>query len=200
MAVARRVVGVFGGSFNPPHVSHVLAVAYAELVACLDEVTVVPVYQHPFSKELVPFDTRLKMCELAFEKLPFVQVSAIERELGGESRTLRTLEELAARRPDVDLRLILGSDVLKDLSKWHRFDRIEAIAPPLFLERIGHPSRDGSEGVLPEASSSEVRRLLGTKEPSAVERARVGELVPRRVLEYIRTHALYESDDRRSST
>ena len=189
------MVGVFGGSFNPPHVSHVLAVAYAELVASLDEVMVIPVYQHPFSKELAPFDARLAMCELAFEKLPFAHVSPIERELGGESRTLRTLEELAARRPDVDLRLILGSDVLGDLPKWHRFDRIERIAPPLFLERVGYPSRASSAGVLPEASSSEVRRLLRPGERTEDAAKRLREIVPKRVLEYIRARELYRSDD-----
>lgn len=200
----RRSVGVFGGSFNPPHVSHVLAVAYAELIASLDEVLVIPVYQHPFSKELAPFDARLELCERAFHQLPFVKVSSIERDLGGESRTLRTLEALAERDPDASFRLILGSDVIADLSKWHRFDRIEALAPPLFLERAGHPSRPGARGVLPEASSSEIRALLALEEPGEGDDARLTELVPRRVLEHVRARSLYGSprggdQDRRAS-
>lgn len=190
---ARPLVGVFGGSFNPPHVSHVLAVAYAELVGGLDEVLIVPVYQHPFSKELEPFEVRLRLCEIAFASLSFAKVSPIERDLGGESRTLRTLEEIASRRPEADLRLILGTDVLADLPKWHRFDRIQEIAPPLFLERVGHPSRPGASGVLPEASSSEVRRLLQARPRTDADDARLREIVPKRVLDEVRERGLYEA-------
>ncbi len=182
-------VGVFGGSFNPPHVSHVLGVTYAKLVADLDRVLVIPVYQHPFSKELAPFDARLAMARAAFRDLPFVEVSDVERQLGGESKTLRTLEHLAETAPEVGLRLIVGSDVLADLHKWHRFDRIRALAPPLFLERAGHPSRPGALGVLPEVSSSEIRALF--RESDAESEQRLSEIVPREVLRYARSAGLY---------
>jgi nicotinate-nucleotide adenylyltransferase len=182
-------VGVFGGSFNPPHVSHVLAVTYAKLVAELDRVLVIPVYQHPFSKELAPFEIRLTMARAAFQDLHFVEVSDVERELGGESKTLRTLEHLAVTAPTRQLRLIVGSDVLGDLPKWHRFDRIRELAPPLFLERAGHPSRPGALGVLPEVSSSEIRGLFRTGGVEAEQR--LADLVPREVLRLVRSAGLY---------
>src|SRR5438132_412880 len=81
-------VAVFGGSFNPPHVSHVLAVVYALSVAPIDAVLIVPVFQHPFSKELASFDDRLAMCQAAMGWIPRTAISAVERELGGESLTL----------------------------------------------------------------------------------------------------------------
>lgn len=182
-------VGVFGGSFNPPHVSHVLGVTYAKLVAELDRVLVIPVFQHPFAKELAPFEARLAMARAAFRDLPFVVVSDVERQLGGESKTLRTLEHLAATEPGLRLRLIVGSDVLADLHKWHRFDRIRELAPPLFIERAGHPSRPGALGVLPEVSSSEIRALL--REPGVEAEQRLAELVPREVLLVARRAGLY---------
>src|SRR6478735_3989939 len=91
-----RRVAIFGGSFNPPHVAHVLAVVYALSTAPIDEVLVVPVFHHPFSKELASFDERLAMCELALGWIPRVVVSSVERDLGGSSLTLRTVEHLAA--------------------------------------------------------------------------------------------------------
>ncbi|NUP04714.1 MAG: nicotinate (nicotinamide) nucleotide adenylyltransferase [Polyangiaceae bacterium] len=178
-------VGIFGGSFNPPHVAHVLAAAYALLVAPIDRVVIVPVFCHPFSKELASFEDRLAMCRLAFEALPHVEISTVEQELGGESRTLRTVEHLKALHPDWRLRLLLGSDVVPDLPKWHRFDRIAEIAEPFVIERRGATS-DEARALLPEVSSTEIRALF---ERGAFDE--LASLVPRRVLEYARERGLY---------
>ncbi|KYG05730.1 nicotinate-nucleotide adenylyltransferase [Sorangium cellulosum] len=199
---ARRVA-IFGGSFNPPHVAHVLAATYAISVAPIDEVLVVPVYRHPFSKELAPFEHRLAMCQLALGWLPSVSVSAVERDLGGESLTLRTLEHLAAAHPGWAMRLLVGADVLPDLPRWHRFDRIEQLAPPIVLGRSGfaataaerldaaadpRPLLRPADVLLPQISSSEIRRAFAAGDLEAVRQR-----VPRAVLDYALAHGLYGS-------
>ncbi|KYF64926.1 nicotinate (nicotinamide) nucleotide adenylyltransferase [Sorangium cellulosum] len=201
---ARRVA-VFGGSFNPPHVAHVLAATYAISVAPIDEVLVVPVYRHPFSKELASFEHRLAMCQLALGWLPGVSVSTVERELGGESLTLRTLEHLAATHPGWAMRLLVGADVLPDLPRWHRFDRIEQIAPPIVLGRSGfvasvaphpddaaavaRPALRAADVLLPQISSSDVRRAFAAGDLEAVRQR-----VPSAVLDYALAHGLYGSN------
>ena len=55
-----RRVAVYGGSFNPPHMGHVLAVAYTLAAQPVDEVLMVPCFQHPFSKELAPFEEQVR--------------------------------------------------------------------------------------------------------------------------------------------
>ncbi len=192
-------VAVFGGSFNPPHVGHVLGVVYALSTAPIDEVMVVPVYRHPFAKELAPYPDRLAMCRLALGWLPRVSVSTVEEELGGDSLTLRTVEHLTAAHPSWSLRLLIGADVLGDLPKWHRWDRISAIAPPLVMGRSGVPSpdaavtwvgaeRDGAppEPVLPCVSSTGIRAAIASGGVRAVRG-----LVPARVLDHIEAHGLY---------
>ena len=179
-------VAVFGGSFNPPHIAHVLAAVYVLSTEPLDEVLVVPVYRHPFAKELAPYEDRLEMCRLAFSWIPRVRISTVERELGGESLTLRTLEHLASAHPDWSMRLLLGADVIGDLSKWHRFDRIEAIAPPLFVGRAGVAAEGAPDPMLPKISSTEVRDAIGRGEIERVEK-----LVPHAVLSYAAEHGLY---------
>ena len=179
-------VAIFGGSFNPPHVSHVLAVTYALSTAPIDDVLVVPVFQHPFAKELASFDDRLEMCRLAMGWLPGVTISKVEQELGGESRTLRTVEHLIATRPRDAFRLLVGADVLADLPKWHRFDRIRELAPPIVLGRAGVEEREAPEAFLPAVSSTELRDRLAAGDVDAI-RARV----PTKVLEYIAEHRLY---------
>lgn len=179
-------MAVFGGSFNPPHVAHVLAAAYVLSTKPVDEVLVVPVYRHPFAKDLAPFADRLAMCRLAFEWIPHVIVSAVERELGGESRTLRTLEHLSRAHPEWALRLLIGSDLLADLPKWHRFDRIEAVAPPIVIGRSGADAASAPEPLLPQVSSTQIRDALAAGDVDAVR-----DLVPSRVLQYITAHGLY---------
>jgi nicotinate-nucleotide adenylyltransferase len=196
--VEAKRVAVFGGSFNPPHVGHVLGVVYALSTAPVDEVLVVPVYQHPFAKHLTPFADRMEMCRLALGWLPRVGLSSVEEELGGESLTLRTLEHLRAVHPAWSLRLLVGADVLGDLPKWHRWDRISALAPPLVLSRNGiqAPEADvtwvGGTGdevpdpVLPRVSSTEIRDALLAGDVDAVRG-----LVPAAVLDHIVARGLY---------
>ena len=192
-------VAVFGGSFNPPHIAHVMAVVYALQVAEMDEVLIVPVFQHPFSKELAPFEDRLAMCEAAMGWIPGARVSDVERELGGESLTLRMLTHLSREHPDWVLRLLVGADVLADLPKWHRFDKIAEIAPPIVLGRAGLPADRAQVGapypgapartpepLLPRISSTEVRDAIGRGDLEGIR-----PLLPARVLAYIEEHGLY---------
>jgi nicotinate-nucleotide adenylyltransferase len=179
-------VAFFGGSFNPPHVAHVLAVVYALATAPVDEVLVVPVYRHPLAKELASFEDRLEMCRLALGWIPRVTISRVEEELGGESRTLRTIEHLRGAHPDWQLRLLVGADVLPDLPKWHRFDRIAELAPPIVLGRAGVDAQGAPTSFLPDVSSTEVREAL-----AAGELAALGDRVPAAVLDHIARRGLY---------
>lgn len=182
----RRRVAVFGGSFNPPHVAHVLAAVYALATAPIDEVLVVPVYMHPFAKELASFEHRLAMCQLALGWLPHVAVSRVEQELGGQSRTLRTVEHLSEEHPDWSLRLLVGADVLPDLPKWHRFERIAELAPPIVLGRAGVDLDGAPTAFLPRISSTDVRDAFAAGDEDFL-RARV----PSAVLEYAARQGLY---------
>jgi nicotinate-nucleotide adenylyltransferase len=183
---AGRRVAVFGGSFNPPHVAHVLAVVYALATEPIDEVLVVPVYRHPFAKELASFEHRLAMCRLGLGWIPRTTVSRVEEDLGGESRTLRTIEHLREAHPDWSLRLLVGADVLPDLPKWHRFERIAALAPPIVLGRAGVDAGGAPDAFLPRISSTEVRDAL-----VAGDAAFLRPRVPAVVLEYVARHGLY---------
>lgn len=178
-------IAVFGGSFNPPHVAHVLAAAWALSSVPLSRLIVVPTYRHPFQKAMAPYEHRLRMCELAFAELRSAEVSRIEAELGGESLTLRTLEELQRRLPGAHLRLVIGSDLLAETSKWHAFERVAKLAPPLVVGRAGHDGVDVTgHYALPPISSTEVRRRLRTAQD-------VSGLVAHSVADYVRANGLY---------
>ncbi|HVJ22212.1 MAG TPA: nicotinate-nicotinamide nucleotide adenylyltransferase [Polyangiaceae bacterium] len=178
----------FGGSFDPPHVAHVLCVTYALSVGEFERVLVVPVFEHAFGKRLCPFEERVKMCELAFSLVPRVEVCRVEAELASPSYTLTTLEHLGRQHPDWRLRLLVGSDVLGDTSKWYRFDDVARLAPPFVVSRAGF----GQQGLLPDVSSTRVRELLAVRGRPEVDEE-LARLVPRTVLEAIDARGLYRS-------
>lgn len=179
-------IGVFGGSFDPPHVGHVMLAAYVTSAAPIDRLLVIPNFAHALSKSATAsFDDRLAMCSLAFGPIGRVEISDVERALGSPSRTLRTLEELRARDPSASFRLVVGADIAAEQHLWHRWDRIVELAPPLYVARTGHPAVDAALPVaIPEVSSSDIRRRLAAGESAEG-------LVPSAVLRYIRDQGLY---------
>lgn len=183
-------VAFFGGSFNPPHVAHVMAAAYLRGVVGFDQVLVVPVFAHAFDKPLVDYDHRVRMCELSLRFLDGVSVSREEERLSRPSLTLRTLESLSSKHPEWRLRLIIGADVLLDAPKWHAFDRVCAIAPPLVLGRVGVEHEGAPPPILPDVSSTKIRGLLARRGSPEADRE-LAALVPRPVLDYMDQHGLY---------
>jgi nicotinate-nucleotide adenylyltransferase len=177
-------VAVYGGSFDPPHIAHSLVCAYVLCAHPIDSLLVVPTGTHPFGKPLSAFEHRLRMCELAMADLARVQISSLERDLEGPSLTLRTLELLRQSHPDAALRLVIGSDLLRETASWHRFDRICELAPPLIVQRAGCEQAGVEQPALPDISSTEVRRRLREGLP-------VDGLVSHAVAAYARTHRLY---------
>jgi nicotinate-nucleotide adenylyltransferase len=179
-----RATVVFGGSFDPPHLAHVMMVAWALSCQDVDRVLVVPCFRHRFGKESAPFEHRVRMCRLAFK--PFGRrcaVSRIEEELGGVSVTLRTLKALRRRLPGASFRLLVGSDILAEKGQWHRFDAVEALAPLLVVGRSGASPQDPGTA-LPDISSSTVRQLVAEGKPFQ-------HLVPADVAVYVVLHRLY---------
>jgi nicotinate-nucleotide adenylyltransferase len=179
-------VGVFGGSFNPPHIGHLLAVTYVLATEPVDRVVVVPCFDHPLGKSLAPFVHRKAMCERAFADTSRVEISSIEQEMGATSRTLYTLRELLLRNPTWRLRLIVGADILHERDKWFGWDEITQIAPLIVLGRVGHPHDEAPVPVIPEMASRDVRSMLARGDD-------VSAMIPRQTLAYARQHQLYGS-------
>ena len=176
-------IALFGGSFDPPHVGHLLAAAYVLAVEPVDELWFVPVLEHPFAKPLAaPWEHRVLLCERMAALLPRARVSRAEEE-SGQGRTVDLLEWLHRKNPGTRWALVLGSDLDAERAQWKRFDRIEQLARIVRVRRAGHG--EGEEGVtIPEVSSTHVRALL----QSGGDASR---LVPRAVLQAIRDAGTY---------
>jgi nicotinate-nucleotide adenylyltransferase len=185
-ADATETVAIFGGSFDPPHTSHVMLAAYVLATAPVGRMLVVPTWQHALDKAAAAaFEHRQRMCEIAFADIRRVEVSDVERRLGGRSYTLHTLEALGRELGGASMRLVMGADILEETHRWHRFDRIAQIAPPIVVGRMGYPPPDPEVPVLlPEISSTDVRERIARGAPCHG-------LVPAAVLRYVEQHGLY---------
>lgn len=133
----RRRVGVFGGAFDPPHVTHVALARAALEQLDLDELRVFPT-GHPWHKARVLSDAvhRIAMAELAFGDIPCVVVDPRETLREGPTYTLDTLQELQAEQPGAELVLIMGSDQARALPGWHGWREIVSAAIVCVAERL----------------------------------------------------------------
>jgi nicotinate-nucleotide adenylyltransferase len=146
-------VGVFGGTFDPIHQGHLILAEQAREQGRLDQVWFVPAPHPPHKGEVVitRFEQRVEMLALALAGNPAFQINEIEKERPGPSFTVDTLTELQRRHPEHTFFLLVGSDSLNDIHKWHEPLRLLQLAGLMVRERPGHP--------LPTAD--EVRARLG---------------------------------------
>jgi nicotinate-nucleotide adenylyltransferase len=175
-------VAVFGGSFNPPHLAHQLAITCVLSTARVDELWMVPTFKHPFDKQLAPFADRVRMCELAAAPFSRVRVSRVEEELGGESYTLRTMKALAAAHPEHHFALVIGADLVAERERWHGWPELKELVGFIVVGRQGAPANGGVE--LPPISSTTVRQRLARGES-------IDTLVAANVADYIAEQRLY---------
>jgi nicotinate-nucleotide adenylyltransferase len=161
-------VAIYGGSFNPPHLAHQLAITCVLATARVDELWMVPTFKHPFDKQLEPFADRARMCELAAAPFARVRVSRIEEELGGDSFTLRTVKALRARHPDHEWVMVIGADLLAERERWHGWPELKELVEFVIVGRQGAAraaataTAVGATGAveLPAISSTWVRERL----------------------------------------
>lgn len=127
-------IGIYGGSFNPPHVGHIGAAQAAIAELRLDRMLLMPAFQSP-DKQKPKIDPahRLQMLRLAAE--PGMEVSDLEISRGGISYTVQTLEQLHKEHPDAELVLCMGSDMFLNLQKWKDPQRIMELAEIAVFQR-----------------------------------------------------------------
>lgn len=133
-------LGVFGGTFDPIHVGHLVAAVNARHALALDQVLLV-VANRPWQKEglrpITPAEDRFAMVAAAVEDVEGVDASRLEIDAGGLSYTADTIAELARQHPEASLVLIVGADVAADLPTWVRQDELHAAVTLAVVRRAG---------------------------------------------------------------
>lgn len=174
-------IALFGGSFDPPHLGHVLAATWARLVGGVDAVWVLPVARHAYGKHLSPWPQRWALCQAAFAPLPFVTLRDDELR-NPEGYTFTLLERLRAAHPHDRFSLVGGTDTSRDLVNWYRGAELSTMLDVIAVPRRGFD--DTHPAALPAISSTQVRDRLQ-------HGAAVDELLPPAVAELIAANHWY---------
>jgi nicotinate-nucleotide adenylyltransferase len=175
-------LAIFGGSFDPPHVGHLLAAGDACEQLPVDRVVFIPAATQPLKagRASATAEQRLAMVRLLVANDARFEVSAVEVERGGVSFTVDTVSHFADRYPAAERFLLLGADVLETFGQWREPDRILQLARPVLLERQPGAERDARS--LPSAlqGAGVVRlptRRIDVSSTEIRERVRLGKPV-----------------------
>jgi nicotinate-nucleotide adenylyltransferase len=194
-------VGILGGTFNPPHIGHLICAQEAYVRLNLDRVILMPAGQPPHKAlEQDPgAHHRLELCRRAVAGDDRLRVSDLEVARDGPSYTVDTLTELHLRTPDSELFLIVGGDVAAGLPTWREPERVLSLATLAVARRRGTSRRavDQALAGLRGGERAEYFRMprIGISSTEVRDRVRSNEpityLVPEQVAGYIDQHRLY---------
>ena len=196
-------IGVFGGTFDPIHVGHLVAAVNARHTLGLDRVLFV-VANEPWQKvgdrPVSPALDRLALVDAALGDVDGLEASRLEIDRGGPSYTVDTIEELRRLEPTADLYLIVGADVIAGLATWERLDDVRRETTMVVVNRPGStPVLPGQDGPLAgwnavaieipalEISSTDLRERAATGRP-------LDYLIPEGAVRMIKERGMYARD------
>lgn len=198
-------IGIFGGTFDPIHVGHLILAEQCREQARLDQIWFIPCARQPLKDRTITTTDRQRceMIELAIAGCEPFHLKQFELQRGGTSYTVDTLDQVRASHPDDELFLLMGDDSLDSFAKWKSPERICELAIPLIASRPGFDQVDLSplSKYVDEARFREIEYhaitspLIQISSTDLRERIRSGRtvrfLMPRAVEKYIETQKLY---------
>jgi nicotinate-nucleotide adenylyltransferase len=193
--MAAERIGVFGGTFDPPHVGHLVTAVNVRHDLRLDRLLLVVAnepWQKIGSRPITPASDRLAMVEAAVAGVAGLEACALEIQRGGHSYTADTLTELAGLHPGAELFLVLGADAATGLPTWERVEEVRSLASLVIVDRPGEPPPvvpdgwDWTHVEVPrlEVSSTDLRDRVADGRPLEY-------LLPRDVVACVRERRLY---------
>lgn len=196
-------IGIYGGTFNPPHVGHVQAARQVVKTLCLDRVLMIPTGTTPHKQ--LPEDSptpvqRLEMLRLAVEDLPGIEVSDLELKREGTSYTYQTVEQLKELYPDSELVFIMGTDMFLSFLDWKNPDRITQNASLAVLNRGQTDEQQAIQqqkalmehrGIKVELANNDILSISSTDLRRLLAFDCADPFLPGGVADYIRANGLY---------
>lgn len=191
-----RRVGILGGTFDPPHLGHLLIAQEVQERLKLDQIFFIPAALPPHKKKIKisPAYHRLGMVNLAVQNNPNFKVSELELKRKGASYTVDTLRDLTRKYSSAQFFLILGADNVNYIKSWKEPEEIFRLAKVIFVPRPGFKNNKAKrrlkKGVFLRL------RELDISSTDIRERVKKGRsiryLVPEKILRYIQKHNLYK--------
>ena len=198
-------LGIFGGTFDPPHVGHLLAASDAIEHLGLDRLVLVPAAVQPLKagRDTAPGADRLAMVRLTVDRDPRLDADSVELDREGLSYTVDTLREFSRRYPSAERYFLVGADVLASFAQWREPETVLELATLAVLTRrsdaldagVREPVTDSLDAALARRSTVVPTRRIDVSSTEIRDRVRAGRsihgFVTDAVSEYISSHGLY---------
>jgi nicotinate-nucleotide adenylyltransferase len=188
-----KKIGIFGGTFDPPHFGHLLMANEVCFRLSLDEIWFMPNQQppHKLKTSNTTNENRLQMIRRAIDSQPQFKMETIEFSRSGPSYTVDTIKILKDQFPEDIFYFIIGADMIEYLPKWHRIDELIQLVQFVGVKRPGYNEATNYpivyvEAPLIEISSKMIRNRIQNKKT-------IRYLLPEAVREYIKENHLYGS-------
>ena len=190
-------IGIFGGTFNPPHRGHRTIIEFICGNDSLDKFLIIPSYDTPLKvqEQMIPAQHRYTMCTIAFQNIPHCEISHTEIDRKGKSFTITTIEEIRAMYSNPEIFIYIGMDNYNILEKWERVNDIMLAATFVVMTRpgidysvnsnISHSRIQFLEVPKVDISSTQIREKIKRNETC-------GEDIDPGVLQYIQQNGLYK--------
>ncbi|TLQ07735.1 nicotinate-nucleotide adenylyltransferase [Marinilactibacillus psychrotolerans] len=187
----RRKIGILGGTFNPPHLGHLIIADQVRDQLGLEKIIFLPSANPPHAKGKTTIDAkhRVRMVEKAIELESQFELDFTEINRGGKSFTFDTIKSLTEQNPDIEYYFIIGADMVEDLPSWYKIDELVNLVQIVAVNRPQYSVETAFPLIfidVPniEISSSTIRQKIS-------DQCSVKFLLPDKVLEYIEAEGLY---------
>jgi nicotinate-nucleotide adenylyltransferase len=184
-------IGILGGTFDPPHIGHLIIAETVRTELQLEEIWFIPTFEPPHKLEAtMDAESRIDMLKLALADNNSFILNTIEVERSGKSYTIDTMKQLKDTFPDNEYYFIIGADMVEYLPKWYRIDELLQLVRFVGVKRVGYSMESPfpiTEVDIPfvDVSSSNIRERIS-------ENKSIKYLVPNSVHTYIKEHGYYE--------
>lgn len=191
----RMKIGVLGGTFNPPHLGHLMMAEQIKAQLDLDKIFFLPTAEPPHSsvkKSTISSKKRVEMLELATADNPDFEIERYEVDCGGKNYTYNTMKALIELYPTVDFYFIVGGDMIVDMPTWYKIDELIELVQFVGVNRPGYPIDTDYPIIMVDIpmidlSSTTIRKKVAMD-------CSIKYLVPEAVRHYISLEGLYQDD------
>ena len=187
-----KKIGILGGTFDPPHLGHLITAEHIKTELNLGEVWFIPTYEPPHKKSAIAQgEDRLKMLELATQDNSSFKVVDWELKQAKKSYTINTIKHFKRKNALNDFYFIMGADMVESLSKWKDINELKQLLTFVGVNRKGYTPQTSIPVILKDMvtidiSSSFIRNQLSLNKS-------IKYLVPNEVYSYIKEFNLYET-------
>lgn len=193
-----RKVGLLGGTFNPPHIGHLIIADQVKDQLDLEKILFIPsaIPPHQTKKETISAKHRLTMLEKTLEDNKLFEVNEVEINRGGKSYTYDTIKELKEESPDTEFYFIIGADMVEDLPNWYKIDELVQMVQFVAVNRPSYSTHTSYPVIFVDVPNIDISSTIIRQKVK--DNCSINYLVTPETKEYIESEGLYKDEENKN--